>query len=549
MDFNGISFENYIPGLDRSEEVYFGLNSPLSQILLNCAKDLKDYVGDDVSKNEKNYKNKTWTKGLFSIADKYGDKIAKELNVEKVYFCIAATDENMAFAESMFVYGNYLTKANNKTYIDYDKIAESEDIVIYPNIGYKYRNSKGKIINICVSTGCIQKITIEQLAGSLAHELGHCFQQGIFGLYKNIADVSVNLEVQNVQRRVITLAESENRFIKLLVKLPAFKRLFKYIVVYSFGDDTDGAITAAFKKFIIKTLYKKQLSDLTYRMKDKLKELDETGNNELFNDPGNNNIGNILINSCGATDSSKKRDKSGKNLKEDMKETFDYYKPFNEEEFIKQKTKNWIVNFFRSILVDLKYKKINILNTFALTNYSTNQYQKISFYKKYEFFADIFATSYGFGPHIYRDYITEELRNLDILNKLNIVGINHIPFLRASFKYNSYKAIRRSMLADVHGTNTERGRAMYTALMKELENNPDLSEKQIKDIKADITLLKEADDFYINERRDNGGFWFILYNKLVSERINNKIDDKVDELILGPIKNICEESIKLDNLK
>ena len=547
MEFNGISFEDYVPGLSKSEEVYFGLNSPLSQILLNCAKDLKEYVGDDKTKNEKNYKNKAWLKGLFSIADNYADKIAKEINVEKIHFCIGACDDNMAFAESMYYCGNYITKKNNKTFIDYDKIAESEDIVIYPNIGYRYRNAKGKIINICLSTGCIQKITTEQLAGSLAHELGHCFQQGIFGLYKNIADITVNMEVNAIQKRVITLAESENIIVKALVKLPAFKRLFKYIVIYNIGH-TDNAFQSAFRKNVLKVLFKNQLADPTYRMKDKLNELDKGENKDLIDDKGNDTIGNILIKNLAASDSSENKDKAGKELNKDMKETFDYYEPFNDEDIIKKKTRNWIVNFFRSILVDLKFMKINRRNVLTLTNYSTNQFQKISFYKKYEFFADIFATSYGFGPHIYRDYITEELRNLEFLNKINIVGINHLPALKALYKYSSYKAIRNTMAADVHGTNTERGRAMYTALMKELENNMDLSENQIKAIKNDISLLQAADEFYINERKDNGGFWFNLYNKLVTESING-LDEKTDELILKPIRIVCEESIKTDNTK
>ena len=345
MEFNGISFEDYVPGLSKSEEVYFGLNSPLSQILLNCAKDLKEYVGDDKTKNEKNYKNKAWLKGLFSIADNYADKIAKEINVEKIHFCIGACDDNMAFAESMYYCGNYITKKNNKTFIDYDKIAESEDIVIYPNIGYRYRNAKGKIINICLSTGCIQKITTEQLAGSLAHELGHCFQQGIFGLYKNIADITVNMEVNAIQKRVITLAESENIIVKALVKLPAFKKLFKYIVVYNIGH-TDNAFQSAFRKNVLKVLFKNQLADPTYRMKDKLNELDKGENKDLIDDKGNDTIGNILIKNLAASDSSENKDKAGKELNKDMKETFDYYEPFNDEDIIKKKTRNWIVNFF-----------------------------------------------------------------------------------------------------------------------------------------------------------------------------------------------------------
>lgn len=548
MEFNGISFEDYVPGLSKSEEVYFGLDSPLSKVLLNCAKDLKDYVGDDVTKNEKNYKNKAWLKELFAISDKYADKIAKELNVEKIHFCLCASDDNLAFAESMYYSGNYITKKGDKIFINYDKIAESEDIVIIPNVGYRYRNAKGKIINICLSTGCIQKITVEQLAGSLAHELGHCFQQGIFGLYKNLADVAVTLEVKDIQKRVITLAESENTLVKALVKIPAFKRLFKYIVIYNLDPDIDKGLKASIKKNTLKLLFRKQLSDPSYRMKDKISEFDKGENKDLLEDPGNTMIGNVLINNLNASDSSDTKDKAGKELKKDMKDTFNYYEQYNDDDIIKKKTKNWIVNFFRSIFADLKYIKINRRNVLSLTNYSTNQFQKISFYKKYEFFADIFATSYGFGPHIYRDYITEELRNLDFLNKINIVGINHLPALRALFKYSSYKAIRNAMAADVHGTNTERGRAIYTALTKELENNMDLSENQIKAIKSDIALLQASDEFYINERKDNGGFWFNLYNKLVSESINN-IDTRTDELILKPIKNICEESIKKDNLK
>lgn len=84
--------------------------------------------------------------------------------------------------------------------------------------------------------------------------------------------------------------------------------------------------------------------------------------------------------------------------------------------------------------------------------------------------------------------------------------------------------------------------------MKELENNPDLTENQIKAIKLDINMLKESDEYFISEKKENGGFWYKVYNKMVSESIN-KIDDNVDEKILRPIQTICEESIKLDHLK
>ena len=70
MEFTDVSFEDYIPGLSKSNEVYFGTNAPLSQLLLKCAKDLKDYIGEDIDKNETNYKNKKWLKELFAISDK-----------------------------------------------------------------------------------------------------------------------------------------------------------------------------------------------------------------------------------------------------------------------------------------------------------------------------------------------------------------------------------------------------------------------------------------------------------------------------------------------
>ncbi len=546
MEFTNISFEDYVPGLSRSNEVYFGTNAPLSQLFLNCARDLKEYIGEDTSKNEKNYKNKNWLKNLFLIADKYGTAIAKELNVEKYYICLFADDSNMAFAEAMYYRGDFLTKKDDKTFINFDKIVEMEDIVIYPNIGYKYKNSKGKIMIMCLSTGCIQRLTIEQIAGTFAHETGHCFQQGIFGLYKNMADLMVTAKVKDIQNRVVTLADSDSAFIKLLCKLPGLGRLFKYIVAYNFfGNILSENTSCTLTRNLMKIILKDQLKSDTYKMKDKLNELDNKENDDILTDHGNNMIGEFI--SPMGSNNTEIRDKNGKELQKDMKESFKYYKENKIDELIKSKTKNWLVNFFRSILVDLKFMKLNRRNVLSLTNYSTNQYQKISFYKKYEFFADIFATSYGFGPHIYRDYVTEELRNLEFMEKLHCVGINHLPILRALYKYSSYKYIRNNMAADEHGTNVERGRAIYTSLVKELENNPDLSENQIKAIKSDIALLKESDEYFINERKENG-FWYKLYNKLVSESIIG-IDEKVDEKILKPIQTVVEESIYQDKSK
>ena len=185
----------------------------------------------------------------------------------------------------------------------------------------------------------------------------------------------------------------------------------------------------------------------------------------------------------------------------------------------------------------------NVIDVIALNNYTVNQYSKISFYKRYEFFADVFATSYGFGADLFNSLNKINEVNLKNVDKELIVGINKIPFFKSIAKTNFYILLNKNRKVNVHGTRNERSVNMYTALVHELQSNASLTSDQKKAIQHDIDLINEADEQYYKDMKESG-FWFKYYNKLIDERIKGKVSKDTVEEVLKPIEEICKETMK-----
>ena len=209
----------------------------------------------------------------------------------------------------------------------------------------------------------------------------------------------------------------------------------------------------------------------------------------------------------------------------------------------KTTTSNFLINFFKSIVTDVHMIDDNVIDVIALNNYTVNQYSKISFYKRYEFFADVFATSYGFGADLFNSLNKINEVNFKNVDKDLIIGINKIPFFKSIAKTNFYVLLNKNRKVDVHGTRNERSVNMYTALVHELQSNASLTSDQKKTIQHDIDLIVEADEQYYKDMKESG-FWFKYYNKLIDERIKGKVSKDTIEEILKPIEEICKETMK-----
>lgn len=226
------------------------------------------------------------------------------------------------------------------------------------------------------------------------------------------------------------------------------------------------------------------------------------------------------------------------------KEDYDEYKKVNlykKENETKSKCGKYVSELINAIAFDLDNRELNALNVISLSRFAQNSYQKQIFYKKYEYFADIFASSYGFSPILYKQLSQSELDD-DRYLKNNVFNkfLYKIPMFKAAALLNAYQRLRDYEIVDEHGGAFERGSAMYTNLMNELKTNKDLTPKQIKAIENDINLMKNIDDEYIKERKMNG-LSFAIYNHYIEKRKISK-NTQVEELILEPIVQLANES-------
>jgi Zn-dependent protease with chaperone function len=529
-------YYDLFPGLSKSNEVYFGRDANLSKLLMTHSANLKAIIGD-----RSEYNDKKFLAALYKEVTAFNNNIAKELNAERVQLCIVPDETNNASAYPLFYRSDVCTTKleNGKQvrYLDFDKVAEVEDIVIIPNVGYKYRTAKGKILILTINTGLIKNCSVEAIAASLAHELGHCFQDGIFGTYKDLADTFIGTQVHMAALASfpITSAFPTIGIINILGYIFFPAQLIRG--VFNF-------ISLQFAKMYV-NIFKKVNDEKTYLMKDQLRRLDNGESKDLLTDYGNDTLAQAQIQL--AATQTENRDLLADKIENENKSKMKSYTNKNKKTYLEKST-NAIYNLLRSITVDINIITAAGLRVLNLSTYKANKLNDMAFLKKYEFFADIFATSYGFGPDLYKDLVDSQSQQINSILEKDLVGINNISLFKAGYLNFRYKEIRNVYNWDVHGTCNDRGKAMYTALMKELDSNRTLTTSQKEEIKASIKAIQDADEAYYADKKQNDGFWFKYYNELIDDRIKGK-DIQTEECILEPIEKIVKESMNKTKVK
>ena len=114
-----MDFFNFFPGLEKSSEAYFGVDSPLSQDLINYASKLKNFI-QDVDNTK--FKNREFMKQVNSILIDFGEAVKLDINAEKVTFLLAPDDSLNAAAFPIFIRANTTVKdKTGNTYIYLDR--------------------------------------------------------------------------------------------------------------------------------------------------------------------------------------------------------------------------------------------------------------------------------------------------------------------------------------------------------------------------------------------------------------------------------------------
>lgn len=533
-DIKSTNYYNFHPGLSISQEVFFGRNAPLSQIITKHVDILTDII-----KPANNYKNKAFQGKLYKEIEVFNKEVAKELNAERVQFCITPDDDsdNAGACPIFYRADIYVTKKNEcgepERYIDFDKLTDLEDIVIIPNVGYRYVNPKGKILIITLDTGCFKKLSRDEICGTIAHEIGHCFQEGIFGTYKDISDTIIGSEVKNCMTTVAPITSGS--FGATIATVLSYIFFPAHLVLSAFNT-----ISKFFYRLDLKHILNKTLNSDTYRMKDEVRRLDNGETKELFDDYGNQQIAKMLVpNSQNNTDVT--RDEIADKIFDESKQQMKIYSSKNKDTPLEKKS-NALINFFRSINLRINMLGNAGMRLIYLSDYHTDKTAKMAFFKKYEFFADIFASAYGFGPNLYKNLKGNENKIIEGFKEYDIVGINKLSLLKSGMLVKRFKEIRRVLINDDHGSAGERGKAVYTALVKELEENKTLTSKQKAEIENNIQELLEIDEAMYKDRVE-GGFWCKYYNRIIDDRIKG-IDPKTEKEILKPIEDIALQCIK-----
>lgn len=522
-------FNEILPNLTQSEEVYFGSNAPLTKHLDSYCKRIKDLFSN-ISKK----KQKEFLKELNFLVQGFNRDIAKDLNCERVQLSVVNDPEDNACAYCIWWYADIMDK-DKKTdtkYLNFDKIENLEGVIV-TNEGYKYKDPKGKILIIMINSGCIQCNDEKTIAATLCHEIGHCFQDSIFGVYKDIADINLMTKIEDTthSQSVISNGSFGKSFLIFLQWV-----LFPLKFLANLGRL---GLTKNFSK-----TFKTINDEKTLLMKDELKKLD-SGDTRIKDDPGFKSISYDLT-TVHSDNKNKIATDIDKDVKADFKERYDELKKpaeNDDEESIRKRKRGPILNFFRSLFANINATSLNALQKITLSNYIVDKQSEISFVKKYEFFADIFASSYGYAPSLYKNQVKYHNEMIQKLVEKDLVGMNDPSLLKMGYMQKQWKLIRRAMVNDPHGVWIQRGNAMCTALQNELKNNTSLTTSQRKEIENHIKSLKTADETYYKDQVENSGFWLKFYESCIKDRIDGK-DLDTEEKILEPIQRVVDECMQ-----
>ena len=523
---------------EKSNEVYFGRNTPLSIILLSYAKEVKQLLGDP--KQKYNFKNKSFVDKIKNTNEKYGAQIATEINAEKCVLNIVLDDDfNASSLLLITCFDNRpLDKDGNPIdgKIDLDKYVDIENIIQTKN-GYKFKDSKNKLLSININIGTIWFGNEEEIAAIVCHELGHCFQQGIFGSIKNYSDLLYKQEIANLNKRFDYFIKSNDtlfwKIVKLLFPLPGFFKLFSYIVSFLFQPNIlNFNIFNKMNLFIHKTLLNRVVDEKRFMTKDIIDKInnDDKSANKMIRIASSNLVYDDI-------DRKQEIEDESNDIYESYQE-IDLSKKNKTSKFTQFKIDVW--KFFIALALDIDNKQSNFFEFISLSRFAKKNYTKEIFYRKYEYFADIFASAYGFGPSMYKNISREETNNNKFIDRLYSRGIYKIPFVKAMAIYSQYKRDRDLAMIDDHGEAYERASAMYTNLLNEIKTNSDLTPAQKKAIEIDLKIYKKIDEEYYEQNKKDGCL-YKAYNKMLAKKITTK-SDKVEDLILGPILEVAKEN-------
>lgn len=369
-------------------------------------------------------------KNITDIAKKWGDKISNHFNLESISINFANIYN--AYAMPLYIGTNAEVAIANKT-----------QIVETPT-GFKFSESDG--INFITTLGVPllldPNLSDEAIAGIIFHEIGHGFQQyETESLKQQQAGVEYSCTISLLKEFIYSVAT--------LNPLRAIQTLF-WIVIGSFTS------------FGLKTP-RKQLDEEERKKSEKeLNEIEilkdgKVKGSEVYTESDITilDIPRLILMAIGG--------------------------------LLKLIASFLPAPFVSSLIMALCEDPLILFDLLARGAY----YQRK---KTDEFFADSFATKYGFGTNMSDTFYTWHKQRNDY-------GPPDVLF-RAIFQFNIYWYLQLVYLLDDHPTDEARIKNIYKTIEKELLNNPNLPDKLRKDMEKQLADIQKTID-EINSPSDN----------------------------------------------
>jgi Zn-dependent protease with chaperone function len=469
----------------RSEEAFFGDNNLVKMGMISHIADIREiYSRISNAKNDKADRKKALL-DMEEANKRFGRSISGWFNIEKCY--VGVFSQLNAFAYPMMWDENLVktegkTKSLNKNYM-----MSLEDIVETKN-GFKFKSPNKKIFIIGLGCGFFDYgYTDEEIAGVMLHEVGHCFQQMLVGINANVANTIVHSMLLNIH-----------------AMLDPFFTLFTFGMSFLLGLCSLGGLSE------VKEMDEDELAEeiLTQELKgferDKLgKEIEESGAKDMKQESKNNNIGTNILGIIG--------------------------------QFII----GTIVGIFKTgwYLIAPIWRFINPLSwgqrILELANINFLRENK-----KYEQFADMFATNYGLGKQLGSALakLGKAYHRID-LHSLN--WLNYVPVLNVAINLGFYTESSIGTLLDEHPGTKERVVAIYRTCKYEIEHNTELTSQQKKELQAHIEELHKVYEDYVFDLGPRN-FVYGLWKRITQASLENEKSD-VEANVLSVLKEKKKE--------
>ncbi len=361
--------------------------------------------------------------------------IASNVNVGRVSITLIAKEVN-AFCLPMCWDTALISRAN--------KAVELDDIV-ETSKGYRFKTPNGKIMIFGLGLGLFDKdFTSEEIAAILLHEVGHGMQHMLHG-------VNNNLQYHTVK----WLSKALSDILRVLfsaVDPQFFYNIIDHLII---DEDKRSNKVGFLEKFMIYLgTYGSERREI-------------------------------------ADDLESQREKSIKKIKED-----NIFMKFFKELF---KGIGWVVTAVFSILIYPFALVFATIKSIMVANHGIDEHVSDGFLvrnKKWEQFADHFATVYGLGPQLAT--ALKKLNNA-FYRMSNEIGVGTLqsmllatPIARLGAAASAYQS--NTYLVFQHGYDNTKGRItnLYKTLKYELENNKDLTPKEKKEIGEQIQDLQSS---------------------------------------------------------